>query len=40
MAVTVLDELLNADGSLPAVKVQVGAKLVTRASTATHKAGC
>ncbi|WP_417822978.1 LacI family DNA-binding transcriptional regulator [Thalassospira lucentensis] len=33
MAVTVLDELLNADGSLPAVKVQVGAELVVRAST-------
>ncbi|HBU97916.1 LacI family DNA-binding transcriptional regulator [Thalassospira lucentensis] len=37
MAVTVLDELLNADGPLPAVKVQVGAKLVVRASTTAQK---
>lgn len=37
MAVTVLDELLNAEGSLPAVKVQVGAELVVRASTAPKK---
>lgn len=37
MAVTVLDELLNAEEALPAVKVQVGAKLVVRASTASKK---
>lgn len=37
MAVTVLDELLNAEVSLPAVKVQVGAELVIRASTAPKK---
>lgn len=39
MAVTVLDELLNADGALPAVKVLVGAELVVRASTAAKKRG-
>lgn len=33
MAVTVLDELINADTAPPAVKVLVGAQLITRAST-------
>lgn len=37
MAVTVLDELLNSEAILPAIKVQVGAELVIRDSTKPKK---